>query len=84
MYTYESVYCIGGKSSLFLWVVARKKKKRLGCEGCLNKAALAHLFTHNLKAKKFHLPQGRATGAFVSTTGIALNAKALASIIGEN
>lgn len=65
-----------------LW--QEKKKKRLGCEGCLNKAALAHLFTHNLKAKKFHLPQGRTTGAFVSTTGIALDAKALASIIGEN
>lgn len=82
---YESVYYIGGKSSLLLWVVAKKKKKKsLGCEGCLNKSALGHLFTHNLKAKKFHLPQGRATGAFVSTTGIALNAKALASIIGEN
>ena len=50
----------------------------------LHKAGLGHLFIHNLKAKKFHLPQGRAAGAFASTTGIALNAKALASTIREN
>lgn len=50
----------------------------------MNKAGLGHLFIHNLKGKKFHLPQGRAAGAFASITGIAFNAKALASIIREN